>query len=95
MDYRDGYAAGRKDTARAFAKAELEGKVHIGRPLIYGSGMDISGCWFISGSISDPIMELYGNHITLMNFYIDMVDMASQNGISVSPYFVGCINGQE
>lgn len=91
IDYKIGYTQGTKDTARVFAKAELEGKIYKGYPLVLGDGVRMDKCWFISGSNADPIIELYGNDITLTDFYIDMVDTADTMAIQVSPWFVNTI----
>jgi hypothetical protein len=73
IDYRYGYQNGRRDTARTFARAELKGKVYVGRPLIFSHGADINNCWFI-GYSENAMVELWGDNITLSNFYIDCTD---------------------
>ncbi len=94
LGYEGGYNQGRKDTALSFARAELEGKIYKGYPMVLGNGARLDGCWFISGSTADPLMDLRGNDMTLSNFYIDMVDTAKGTTvIQVSPWFKTALYG--
>ena len=82
VDYRYGYQDGKRDTARVFAKAEVEGKVYVGRPLIFGANQNISNCWFI-GYGESSMVEIWGDGITLANPYFDITD-----DIIYSPTFI-------